>query len=220
MILCEPHNRAFHGFVHHHRHAYRCSSQGDTDWGAEKCKKGQLNGEAMEEAVWEAVVRLLTNPRLVTEEANRAHEGASETVEALERNEKDAEHRLRQSYEQEAHYARLSAEGRLSGEAFDRLTAQVRAQRTWCKEELGRVERDKATLQAEVNAAANLESLLVRVSSKLDQASWEEKRMVLEALNTQIRVKVDGAVELHLHVPTNSSIVSHHPWLATPALRE
>ena len=213
MILCEPHNRIFHGFVHPNRHAYRCSSQVGTDWGAEKCKKSHLNGEATEESVWEEVMRLLTNPRLVAEEAKRARDGVSETEEALERNGKEAERKLRQSYDSEAHYARLSAEGRLSDEAFDRLMAQVRAQRVWCTEELERVGRDRAVLQAEVDAAMSLEALVKRVGGKLDQASWQEKRMVLEALNTQIRVKADGSVELHLHIPTTGSIVSHSPGL-------
>jgi hypothetical protein len=197
--------------MHHGKHSYRCPARNDTVWGTEKCEKDYVNGEMIEEAVWEQMVKLLTNPQLVTEEAERARCGVSETMEALERENEDVKRRLRQTYEQEAHYAGLNADRRLSGEAYDRLSAQLRAQRTWCTEESERLKRGKATLQGEVEAVANLQSLIGRVNSKLDRATGEEKRMVLEALHTRVRVKPDGSIELCLHVPASASIVSHHP---------
>ena len=123
----------------------------------------------------------------------------------------EVDKKLQRTYQHETHYARLTAQGKLSSEAYAHLQAELTAQRRWCVEEHQRVERNLVALKMHAEASAQLDELTHEVEGRQETATFEEKRIVLETLAAQVRVGRDGSLELELHIPVSRTFASPYP---------
>ncbi|MCH2537909.1 MAG: hypothetical protein MK128_10910, partial [Dehalococcoidia bacterium] len=90
---------------------------------------------------------------------------------------------------------------RVSEVALDRNAALLRVERTHLTEELERQRETMSTLEQGQAAVASLKALREHMCDRLDSATPEDRRTVLEALETRVTVGVDGLLEVSIGIP-------------------
>ena len=95
----------------------------------------------------------------------------------------------------------LRLRGAVSEVALDRNAALLRVERTHLTEELERQRKTMSTLEQGQAAVASLEALREHMRDRLDSATPEGRRAVLEALETRVTVGVDGLLEVSIGIP-------------------
>ena len=99
----------------------------------------------------------------------------------------------------------MKLRGQVSEVAFERQSALLRAERTHHNDELERQRTVLATLANSRAAMYSLEKLRDNIVDKLESATQEDKRWVLQALGTRITAK-DDTLEISIGVPEVNSI--------------
>jgi len=85
--------------------------------------------------------------------------------------------------------------------ALDRNAALLRVERTHLTEELERQRETMSTLEQGQAAVASLKALREHMRDRLDSATPEDRRTVLEALETRVTVGVGGVLEVSIGIP-------------------
>ena len=88
----------------------------------------------------------------------------------------------------------------VSDEALDRNAALLRAERSHYQDEIEREKTAAATVEQARAAIYSLVALRDRIVDRLDSASPEERRRVLEALDTTVTVKEDRGLGISVGV--------------------
>ncbi len=94
----------------------------------------------------------------------------------------------------------LKVWGQVSDVAFDRQAALLRAERTFYQDDIDRQKALLATASAASDAVDALADIRERIRSKLETSNPEERRQVLQALETHVGVS-RGEVEVSIGVP-------------------
>lgn len=179
---------------------YVCSRRYRKDQGIEPCDGPHLYGPTVESSVWEAVSALLRDPRTFMAEMERRR-GATMTgevevqdyIETLGR-------KVRSVDAMETELAGLKLRGQVSDVAFERQGALLRAERVHYQDEIERQQAHLATLAQSATAIDNLEVLRCRIVDRLESATPEDRRWVLEALDARVTVWT-GKLEVSVGVP-------------------
>ena len=95
----------------------------------------------------------------------------------------------------------LRLRGTVSEVALDRNAALLRVERTHLTEELERQRETMSTLEQGQAAVASLKALREHMRDRLDSATPEDRRTVLEALETRVTVGVGGVLEVSIGIP-------------------
>jgi site-specific DNA recombinase len=174
------------------RHSYRCRGRDCTLTAREApCPRAEVNGEALDHAVWEHVRGLLGDPQRLLAQfqdfAVAADQGAAR--------EAAAEHKLRTRLESlvradqrllDAYQAEVISLEELT-ERRGRLTEQRRALDQ-------QIETARALCQSRIKAqvvATDLAAFCARLHSRLDEASFADKQAVLQLVIERIVVHED-----------------------------
>jgi len=106
------------------------------------------------------------------------------------------------------------ARGMASEETYRRVTAELRAEHTWLTEELERQHEALEDTRHMAISADAIKRLYPVLLHRMQTATLEDKRFVLECLDTQVTVGTSG-VSLSLAVPESvMSAVSSAPGCA------
>ena len=111
----------------------------------------------------------------------------------------------------ETELVNLRLRGTVSDTALDRNAALLHAERTHLTDELDRQQEAIATVEQGQAAVASLEAVREQICDRLDSATLEERRDVLETLDTRVTVHLGGALEVNIGIPRHVSDCVHQP---------
>ena len=113
----------------------------------------------------------------------------------------DLNRRLADVDHRETELVALRLRDAVSEVALDRNAALLRVERTHLTEELERQRETMSTLEQGQAAVASLKALREHMRDRLDSATPEDRRTVLEALETRVTVGADGVLEVSIGIP-------------------
>ena len=151
--------------------------------------------------MWTEVADFLGNPDIFQAEMDRrVHGQEGQGAEAV-RKTADLNRRLADGDRRETELVALRLRGAVSEVALDRNAALFRVERTHLTEELERQRETMSTLEQGQAAVASLEALREHMRDRLDYATPEGRRTVLETLETRVTVGVGGILEVSIGIP-------------------
>ena len=169
--------------------------------GVPKCGCPNLLGPELEGRVWTEVANFLGNPDIFQAEMDRRVHGQEGQGAEAEREIAKLNRRLADVDHRETELVALRLRGAVSEVALDRNAALLRVERTHLTEELERQRETMSTLEQGQAAVASLKALREHMRDRLDSATQQDRRTVLEALETRVTVGVGGLLEVLIGIP-------------------
>jgi len=155
----------------------------------------------LEAKVWEEVTGFLGSSNTFQHEMERRHETATDQEADIRAKMAGLERQLRDVARRETELVGLRLRGTVSDEALDRNAALLRAERVHYQEEIDRQHAALLTLEQSEAAVASLEALRQRFVDRLITTAPEDRRTVLEALDTRVTIGPGGVLDLSVGVP-------------------
>ncbi|MBI2872050.1 MAG: recombinase family protein [Chloroflexi bacterium] len=180
-------------------YGYRCGgSTGPV--GKPRCRGRLLPGPWLEEAVWLRILAFLEDPSVFLTEAEAQEVRSQQTAGTI----REAIAGLERQMAQYASYRQRAYDGLVRGmtdeETYHRVVAGYKAHEEWLNEELERQRKDLEKAQREALTAETVRCLCSALRERLERASNEDKRFVLECLDTCV-VAAPAGLTLELVVP-------------------
>lgn len=211
MLFCSEDGRRLcgHGLKGRESYVYECPGR-RSRVGVPRCGCPRVSGSRVESQVWEEISGFLSDPETFMAELNRHRQ--SGTDQRIDRKAKVGalEGKLADVVRRESELANLRIRGALSDEALDQSAALLRAERSHYLDEVERQKAAIATVEHTQAAIDSMAALTGRICSRLGSASPEERRWVLEALDTKVMVSEDGDLDISIGVPQQADCV-HSP---------
>ena len=113
----------------------------------------------------------------------------------------DLNRRLADGDRRETELVALRLRDAVSEVALDRNAALLRIERTHLTEEMERQRETMSTLEQGQVAVTSLKALREHMCDRLDSATPEDRRTVLEILETRVTVGVGGILEVSIGIP-------------------
>ena len=220
LIRCEFHNRTYCGDINRGSHLYRCTGRaGASEIAAERCPRPGLGGEKLESQVWARAIELLANPERVLIEVERRSQTRRETEEGLLSSLAAVQKRHNALDQREMVLTSKWLEMGVSESTLKKQMALMNAERVWCDEEQDRLRQQLDVTSDTFATVEQVKALCERVGHRLDEATDEDKRFVLESLETKVTVAADGTIRVAFALPMPSApTVSTCPsYSATPS---
>jgi site-specific DNA recombinase len=166
-----------------------------------KCRSRFIPAEPMESLVWEDLCRLLTHPEAISYALERAHGGhwLPQDLQARRDALKRGQVRVEQQIERltEAYLSEVVGleEYRRRRHDLEQKAQSLGAQRQQLEAQVDR--------QSEIaRVSLSIDEFCRRVQKGLEQATWEQKRQLIEWLVVRVIV-TDGDVEIRYAIPTS-----------------
>ncbi len=200
---CEACGRAWRGKVNRTRdriyYRYVCNSA-ERGIGTSTCTVHSVSGPALEGRVWERVASFLTNPEVFLGAVADHQRAQALEVEQVHHAVGDIERRLRKVEDAEARAFSSFARGLASEDAYQRVRAELPAEQRRLTEEFGRHQAARSAAEQQSETAEMVKRLYPLRVQRIEGSSFEDKRFVLECLDTQVRIGPSGIV-VSLAVP-------------------
>ncbi|MCH7656047.1 MAG: recombinase family protein [Chloroflexi bacterium] len=203
MVVCCVCGRRFTGVsangTHRRYTYYRCSRRHPAV-GAPRCSNPPVSAPQLEAAVWDRVRRFLETPDVFfteMEQQGTQHQGTLDSIQqAITR----LEHQVQRyrGYKQRAFDEFVK--GNADEETYQRTIAEYRAHVVWLEEERARQLADLEKAETLLLNIGAVKALYPRLREKLESATWDDKRFVLECLQARVAVEHQHAT-LELAVP-------------------
>jgi site-specific DNA recombinase len=172
---------------HHERSYayYRCvGSDAYRFGGVRLCSNKQLRTDLVDEAVWEEVCRLLSNPERLEQEYRRRFLQEQQTPDELGQIEARAS-RLRQGI---TRLIDSYAEGLIDKDEFEPRVTRMRERLKQIEEQAQQI-KDDASLERELKLIlGRLDDFASRVKTGLDEANWSARRDIIRALVKRVEI--------------------------------
>ena len=170
---------------------YRCNNNQERI-NQPRCPSKLVRAEAVDEAVWGHLTRLLTQPGLLRAEIERVIDEEQKKQPSAEAAMKEVEAQLMALDESRARGLRAMTKGLVSEEEFAELAAELDTQRAPLRQR-----RDLLALaqQSEVDRASRLKAIEAQVAElapRLGKLSFEERRALLHDLVEEVTVDTRG----------------------------
>ena len=189
---------------------YLCSGAEGSDKGV-TCDSKSVNGPVIETRVWDRIVAFLSNPDLFLSAVEGQEHTQQEAIEKVQASIKRLERRLAKLLDAEAKAYSGYARDITSEETYQRVSAELRAERSWITEELERQQGTLEEARRRLVSADTIRDLYPHLKDRIQNATPEDKRFILECLDTQVTVGPSG-VSLSLAIPEQAvSAVSTQP---------
>ena len=171
-----------------HRY-YHCRSTSPTAVKGKTCNARYIRADYIEEVVWENVREVLENPEVIVAELKRqADEQSKQSLQESYSNKEIAklERKIRNYEKQERQLISLLGHGEVTKDyvldEINRLKNECQAD----EEELQRIKETKDRLSHIADAEIKLNEFCQRVRQNLDNATIQDKRLALEALDIRV----------------------------------
>ena len=181
-------------------HSYRCPKGQLKSVGGESCKTGHIHGVTADELVWENVSQFLNDPHTFMAEIDRQRQDSDSGEATVRARIAELEGKLRNVDKMETELVGMKLRGQASDEAFERQGALLRAERVYYRDEIRRQESELQTLTQATEALETVAALRDRIVDRLEHATIEDRRWVLECLNARVTV-TDEKLEISIGVP-------------------
>ena len=214
MVRCELCGRRWRGKAHRARGTiylrYLCPGLQNRP-GGRRCVGGYAKGPHLESRVWDAVVTFLSDPEVFLGAVEGQARGNREAVERVGTSIYQLDNRLGKLQDTDAKAYSGYVRGITSEETYKRVVAELKAERTWIIEELERQKEALEEANRDLVSAEAIKELYPLLAERIQNATFEDRRFVLECLDTEATVGPSGVV-LSLGVPeTLVSPVSTRP---------
>ncbi len=152
-------------------------------------------------------MEFLSDPELfLAELESRRQSNAGQQSEGI-KNIASEERKLAEVTRQESELINLRLQDLVSQEALEQSAALLRARRTYHLEEIARQKEVLATSEQAQAAVESLAALRARIADRLDSATPEDRRRVLEALDTRITLTETKGLDISIGVPGRADCV-------------
>ncbi len=202
MFQCSACGRSYVGVTREGRSYYYCRGTWGLPHGIRQCStKARFFADDIEESVYGAVVEFLKTPEAFLAEAERRHGLQAETIEGIGLDLAGLEREDARARDDEAMAFRQLSRGKLSQDVYDQEVGLLQARRRWIAGERERLRSQLADLERHHLRPEGVEALYRRLEARLATATVEDRRFVLETLDTHVTVQPDGAWHLAVQVP-------------------
>ena len=209
VVTCPHHSRKLTGHAKGERFWYECPVRRGHDMGVARTPCPRLAGADAEAKVWQRVAEFLSDPAMFLAELDSRRQSSTDLRSDGRKKIATEERKLEEVTRQETELINVRLEKEFSQEALDRSAALLRARRTHHLEEIERQRAVLATAEQAEAAVESLEALRARIADRLDSATPEDRRRVLEVLDTRITVTETGGLDISIGVPSGADYVHH-----------
>ena len=205
MIRCEDCGKAYVGVTLKRRGKeygyYVCSARWKRPAGGERCRSRSLGVDSTERAVFGMVVDFLNGPVGFESELQRRKGISKESEASLIRELDSLERQHKEEQDAEARAFRLASRGTVSEEILNQEIGLIRTRQRWIIEQRQRLEQQLSDIQQFSFDPQTVEMLRQRLEGRLETATPEDRRYILNALGVKVLVQTDKTWELELQVP-------------------
>ncbi len=167
----------------------------------------RVAGANAESLVWQRVSAFLSEPESFLAELESQRQSSAGQQSDGRKKIAAAERELAEVTRQESELVNLRLRGVVSLEALDRSATLLRAKRIHFLEEIQRQKEVLATAEQAQVAVESLAVLRDRIADRLDSATPEDRRRVLEVLDTRITLTETGGLDISIGVPGRADCV-------------
>ena len=160
-----------------------------------------MSGKPLEEAVWEHVVELMTDPEKVIGGWERQKQAQENSEEVLRHAIDAVTKRMKRADSQEMELVSLRVRGDFGDDIYQRQLVLIKAERTWCQDERNRLERQIEGMRQHLLTIEQVKALCAQFQDKLQNATPDNQRWLLERLETSLTVDADGRIRLSFALP-------------------
>ena len=181
--------------------------------------RAYLPGRKTEAQVEAKAREILTSNEVIENELGWREAAIQETTSKLEAELKRLDRKSNENINAESELVNLRIRGKVSDEAYDRQMVLLLAERKWVSDERERIARRLAELRKQSVSLVSLDQLRQQMADRLFSDKFEDRRFILEALNTRVIVTTDGATEVEFTIGgdgNSSGIVLSVPLNACP----
>ena len=214
MIRCEVHNRTYRGRTQTRpsgnsvNFLYCCPVVHSKEMPLINCPKPSMSGNAIEEEIWARASALLADPETVLGGLKRQRKAQDESEEVAQAALSSIIQRQKKLDNQEMELVSLRLRGDFGDEIYQRQLALLKAERTCCQDERERLERQLETIRQRSLNVQQITAMCARFANRLEHATEDDRRFILESLGTNITVDADGRMRLCFTIPDFSDYVS------------
>jgi site-specific DNA recombinase len=169
----------------------------------EKCRSRYIPAEQLDELVWKDLCEVLMHPQTIAEALQRAQGGLwlPQELQARRENLRKARVSLEQQIERltDAYLATV-----LSLDEFKRRRQELEQRQRGIAEQVRQLEASVGRHDELAGIAQSIEAFCLRVQQGLDEATFEQKRQLVELLIDRV-VVTDEEVEIRYVIPTSQS---------------
>ncbi|MBI4283437.1 MAG: recombinase family protein [Chloroflexi bacterium] len=217
MIFYEGDNLRYHGRdIRHISWAYRYSKRGYKNGNP----KAYLAGRKTEALVEAKAQELLRSDKVLEQEYGWRAEAIRESILRLEDEMRRLDRKSNENINAESELVNLRIRSKVSDEAYERQMVMILAERKWISEERQRIQQKLTDLKQKAVSLAGLEQLREQMADKVLSDSFDDRRFILEALNTRVIVTTDGRTEVEFTIGdkkhSGGNIVLSSPLSACP----
>ena len=200
LIRCSACGRTYIGVTRNGNSYYYCGAK----WkpvNREACQSHGLRATEVEDGAFQTVADFLRGPQGFENEIRRRY-GLTEASEAsLRRQITNLEGEDQKEEEAESRAFRLAAHAQVSEPVFQQEVGLIKARRSWLEEERRRLGDQLADIERLSFSPDAVESLRRRFEERLERATPEDRRFVLESLGTKLIAYPDGTWDMEIELP-------------------
>jgi len=161
-----------------------------------------INGRWLEAAVEAMVRKLLSDDAVLGNELDRSEGAITQSITNLQNELRSLERRENANTNAEAQLLLdKNRYGEISDEAFRRALERLQIERSQIAERKEEVSRELRKLQESATHLTGLRQLRANMEKRLNSKEFADRRYVLEALGTQVRVTQDARIFVEFNVP-------------------
>jgi len=180
--------------------AYRCGGRYGAGIGMKSCQASDVGGRATESLIWERVLAFLGNPEVFTAEMERRHEGQTMNREGIEQHLAGQDWRNTRLDSMDTELVAMKLRDEIDEEVYKRNQALNRAERVHIAEEIDPQRALLATVEDNQAAVARLVAMREQLVARLESATWEDQRWVMQMLDVRVTA-TDIGFTVSLRVP-------------------
>ena len=205
LLFCEEDGRRLRGLSKKDGRYfyYGCTLRKGATPGRPPCSHKQIRGAELEETVWDQVKSFLTDPHTFLAEIERQRGANTGGVSDVGTQLEQLERSLKNVDAMETDLVGLRLRGQVSDTAFERQSALLRAERAHYTEEMERQKEAWAAVQESESALNSLERLRDQILDQLASTTAQDRRWVLDALNTRVTARKEG-IEISIGIPNDA----------------
>jgi hypothetical protein len=161
-----------------------------------------INGRWLEAAVEAMVRKLLSDDAVLGNELDRSEDAITQSITNLQNELRSLERRENTNTNAEAQLLLdKNRYGEISDEAFRRALERLQIERSQIAERKEEVSRELRKLQESATHLTGLRQLRANLEKRLNSKEFADRRYVLEALGTRVRVTQDARIFVEFNVP-------------------
>jgi site-specific DNA recombinase len=203
-IFCGIDGLRYTGTPAHGKPYYRCSSHNNPP--RQYCRNIMVNGEQLEANVWAEISSVLTQPNLILKELYRKRGQGTDTASLEQRLEQNVR-RLKVLDESDTRYLRLYGFGNYTLEKLDHEHKRIEREKALIDQENKELEKQIADTRELLSDIQKVEVICNLVAENIDNLTFAEKRLILEALKIKVRVNA-GSIILEGILPVTEANIA------------